>query len=153
MVPENFHPADDIIVFVYEQGGGHGYGNFFLLAVDDICGGGDIGSAFFHGLFQGAVHLAHIGPEHLPAVAADGIFSADTGDFFGSPVERGDLPVVVNGEYPVGNAFQDNLGGFLGQRAEYFFWMIHALLPAGYMGWFFIHKIFRKCNCGSRVAR
>ena len=121
MVPECFTPADDISAFVNQERGGHGNGNPFLIAVDDIAGGADKGFSYLHGLFQCTFRLTHIRSEYLPAMPSDGFFARNTGDLFRSPVKRGYFPTVINGKHPVGNTFEDNFGGFFIQGAENIF--------------------------------
>ena len=119
VVAEGLHPAEDLARLVAQGRGGHADGDALALGVDDVGGGADVGAPLLHGAAQGAVALAHVGAEHLPAVAADGLDAGHAGDLLGGAVERGDAPLVVHGEHPVGDGFENDVGD-LGRRPDLF---------------------------------
>lgn len=57
---------------------------------------------------QGTVRLADVGLKNVEALFADGLGPWDSRNPFGGPVERGDIPILIDGEDAVGNRVQDH---------------------------------------------
>jgi len=110
-VTEGLRSTDDAPIHIPQHGGRDADGDAFALGVDDIAGLANDGFAVFNRPPHGALALAHAAAEDLRTEPADGLLARGAGDLLGRPVERGDAPLPVDGEDPVGDAFENRLGG------------------------------------------
>ena len=56
-----------------------------------------------------AITVISVGMEHIETLPANRMLTRNAGDLFGSPVERGDVPIIVNREHTIGDRVEDNL--------------------------------------------
>jgi len=111
-IAEYLDTAADRPVLVTQDASGDADGDPPAGGVDDVDGLADYRLSGVERTAQGAIRFADAGAKDITTGAADGLLAADTGDLFGSTVEGGDTPVLVDSEDTVGRGVE-NGGGVL----------------------------------------